>query len=166
MQKETEITQEDTAISLEAKLAEMARELIIQALEHIENNTYTLTEQEEKKVTFAPKLTRDDGLIHWQETALKIYSLVRGAVPWPGAFTYYKGKLLKVHKARYLPVPADTHTAAGQIISCDKEGITVATGEGNLRIEELQIEAKRKMNICEFMSGHRIIAGEKFSAEK
>ena len=164
MQKTTDSSVDETIITLEDKLSTMAAESLIGALDSIENNNYQLTPQDESKVSFAPKLKKGDGLIRWDKSAEHIYNLIRGVVIWPGAFTYYKGKLLKIYKARLSCSPGPQGPRApGQIIDVSREGIAVATGKDGLIIQELQIEGKRMMRAEEFIAGHKVKAGESFS---
>lgn len=162
MQEEAVIEKEDTAAALEEKLAEKGARLLLESLKAIENNNYNLLTQDEKKATLAPKLKKEDGLIDWNKTAEDIYNLIRGIGNWPGAFTYYKGKLLKIYKGKVCPFrPLHSPAAsAGQTIEVSKEGIVAATGKDNLAIEELQLEGKRRMSAGEFIAGHKITAGE------
>lgn len=163
LQKTTVIGEEDSVVSLEERLARMASDLLVEALEEIEHDRYRLTPQDISAVTFAPKLVKKDGLIDWGKSALCVRDLVRGVLLWPGAFTYYKGKLLKVYKAAIAGAPGcqDMGTEKpGEITRILKEGIEVATGDGRLIIRELQIEGKRIMTAAEFILGHRISAGE------
>jgi len=164
LQKEIEINEDDTAIILEEKLSYLAAELLLTTLASIEDNNYKLTPQNQDNITFAPKLKKEDGRIKWNIPAQEIRNLIRGCISWPGAFTYYNGKLLKIYKAKVFP---STHLLAfpspGEIIDVSKEGITVVTGKDNLIIEELQIEGKRRMKAEEFIAGHKICIGEIFN---
>ena len=161
LQEEMEIKDEDTAVILEEKLSKKGAGLLIKSLHLIENKTYALTTQDEDKASFAPKLKKEDGLITWENTAQGINNLIRGCAGWQGAFTYYKGKLLKVYKAKVCPgVSRFESSNAGEILDISKRGITVATGRDNLAIEELQIEGKRMMRAGEFIAGHKICVGE------
>ncbi len=161
LQKITDITEDDTIITLEDKLSKMAAESLEDCLKRIENNNYKLISQDEDKVSLAPKLKKEDGLINWNKPAQEIYNLIRGILNWPGAFTYYQGKLWKIYKARLTRAPELRSAGApGQIIQVSKEGIEVGTGKGSLIIEELQTEGKRRMKVEEFIAGHRIGIGE------
>lgn len=155
----TDIKDDDDSITLEYRLSQIAAELLINALELIENNSYRLTPQDESNVTFAPKLKKEDGLINWSKSAGEIYNLVRAILDWPGAFTYYNGKLLKIYKAK-VSGQKDIPVSLGEIVEVSKKGICVVTGKDNLIIEELQIEGKRKMTVGEFIAGHKIRPGE------
>ncbi len=161
MQKTTDITDDDTIISLEDKLSKIAAAVLVDSLKRIENNNYKLISQDEDKVSLAPKLKKEDGLIDWNKPAQEIYNLIRAALVWPGVFTYYQGKLLKIYKAKFSrSLDYQATRLPGQIMQASKEGIVVAVGNDNLVIEELQIEGKRRMNAGDFITGHKIYPGE------
>ncbi|MFA5145056.1 MAG: methionyl-tRNA formyltransferase [Candidatus Omnitrophota bacterium] len=163
LQEAVDIEDDDTTLTLEGKLSKRAAKLLIDSLKLIENKTYNLTAQEEDKVSLAPKLKKETGLINWEMPAQDINNVVRGCVGWPGAFTYYNGKLLKIYKARVIPsVSGSSNSSPGEIIKADKENIIAAAGKDNLVIEELQIEGKRRMRAEEFIAGHKIKPGEQF----
>lgn len=164
LQQPYSIADDDTAVTLEDNLSELGARLLLDSLKAIENNNYSLTSQDENKASLAPKLKKEDGRINWNKRAFDIYNLIRGCLPWPGAFTYYNGELLKIYKAKVclsadLPVYRSAYRP-GEIISVSKERVTVATGKDTLIIEELQIEGKRRMKAEEFICGHKISCGE------
>lgn len=161
LERTVAISDNDTAITLEDKLSPAAADLLLESLVSIKNNNYKLMPQDEKKVSFAPKLKKENGLINWNSPAQDIYNLIRGVLSWPGAFTYYNGKLLKIYKAKVFQLSAvNPQLSAGQVVKVDKEGIAVATGKDNLIIEELQVEGRSRMKVQEFITGHKICAGE------
>jgi len=167
LQKEMPISKTDNSMILEDKLRLLGAELLIEALKKIENKTFKLAQQDENKVIMAPKLRKADGYINWGAQADEIHNLVRGCLPWPGAYTYYKGKLLKVFKARAAkPESTQNCFEQGRVaqITSDKNEIAVVTASGNLVIEELQLEGGRRMSAKEFVHGHKIKAGELFGA--
>ncbi len=161
MQQEAKISDDDTAATLEDKLSVIAARLLMDSIRRIEGNDYKLIPQDEKKITFAPKLKKEDGQIDWNKPAPDIYNLIRGCVNWPGAYTHYKDKLLKIYKAM---VSSDTcfknSCPPGKILDVCKKGIIVATGAGNIVIEQLQIEGKRSMKAEEFIAGHKVFIGD------
>jgi len=162
MQKQIHIKEDDTSLTLTEKLSQLAAELLVGSLKQIKDNDHKLMPQA-GPVSFAPKLKKEDGLIDWEKPAQNIYNLIRGCLSWPGAFTHYKGKLLKIYKAgvcRFAGLPVCR--LPGQVIKVDKDGIIVATGEGALIIEELQIEGKRRMKVEEFILGHKVVIGDRF----
>ncbi|MCG2706944.1 MAG: methionyl-tRNA formyltransferase [Candidatus Omnitrophica bacterium] len=167
LQKAVDVDEQDTSVRLEEKLSFLAAELLLDSLKAIANNNFSLTPQDKNQVSFAPRLKKEDGLINWRDSAVDIYNLIRGCLRWPGTFTYYHGKLLKIHRVRVMQaIPLQSKAPAGEIIKVSKEGIIVATGKDNLMIEELQREGKRIMKTEEFIAGHKICVGEMFSDKK
>lgn len=170
LQRSLDIKDNDHAQTLEGKLSTLGADLLLEALDLIQAKKYNLTIQDELKATFAPRLKKTDGLINWEKSAQDIINLIRGCAGWPGAFTYYQGKILKIHKARLfsfasLPV-SPAFGSGGRILEVSRKGIVLATGEGNLLIEELQIEGKKKTTVEEFISGYRISVGETLGEKK
>ena len=164
LQKTIGILNEDTEIALEDKLSNLSAELLSECLISIEDKNYKLKAQDEAGVSFAPKLKKNDGAIDWHKSAEEINNLIRGCMNWPGAFTYYKGKLLKIYKARvFESLSPLVLQSPGGIVQVSKEGIVVATGGNGLMIKELQIESKKRMRVEEFIAGHKICVGEFFS---
>ena len=110
---------------------------------------------------FLNKLTKHDGLIDWNKTAPEIKNHIRGMIPWPGSFTYYRGKRIIVHRAEIATAPVPS-PERGVIIAATKESILVATSHDALAIQELQLEAHKRLTAAEFIAGHKINAGERF----
>jgi methionyl-tRNA formyltransferase len=161
-QREINISDDDTAVTLEDKLSREACEILPDVIKNIEIKSYKLIAQDEGKASFAPRLKKEDGLIPWDKSAQDIYNLIRGCFGWPGAFTYYQGKLLKIYKAEVSPLARlPVCPMPGEIVKVSKEGIVVATGKDSLIINELQIEGKRRIKAEEFISGYKISVGEK-----
>lgn len=164
LQETIDINGDDTAITLEDRLSQMAAQRLLESIKFIENNNYQFSPQDENKVSFAPKLKKSDGKINWNKPAYSIYNLVKGCLPWPGAFTDYKGKLLKIYKAKVIESPSrQVAKPPGEIMQIFKKGIVVATAKDSLIIEELQMEGKRRMKAEEFITGHKICEGEAFN---
>lgn len=156
-QETVDIEDQDTAVALENKLSKTAEKLLIDTLAKISAGQYDLTPQDEAKASLAPKLKKEDGLIDWHEPASKNRNLIRGCLDWPGAFTHHKGKLLKIFKSSVVRLPEVVASRVpGQIVKISKQGIVVATGEGDLLIEALQIQGKKVMTASQFLAGHKI----------
>jgi methionyl-tRNA formyltransferase len=137
------------------------------AIRSIENKDYHLTMQDETRVSFAPKLQKKDGQINWDKSAQDIHGLIKGVLPWPGAFTYYNGKLLKIYRAEV--IRSSGHPvirSSGEITEISGDGIVVSAAQDNLIIKELQIEGKRIMQAGEFIAGHKIRVGEILGTKK
>lgn len=164
LQKSIDIAASDTAITLEERLSKLAAQSLLSSLAAIERNNYSLMPQDERDATFRPKLKKDDGRIDWSKSAQEIYDLIRGCLGWPGAFTYYGTRLLKIYRAKVTRLPClpdrQGSRAPGTIIKVSKAGIVVATGVDDLLIEELQIEGKRRMKAEKFITGQTIFSGE------
>jgi methionyl-tRNA formyltransferase len=163
LQKEIKIEDKDTSISLGEKLCQCSAALLLEALKSIDNRDYRLVEQDEDKVILAPKLQKQDGRINWNTPAVDIHNQVRGVLPWPGAFTNYRGKVLKIFQADVSPLFPNHKPAPGEVVRADKREIVVACARGFLAIKEMQLEGGRRMCASEFISGHKISVGEKFS---
>jgi len=160
MQKEIRIEEDDTAVSLEEKLRYLGAKLLMDALKIIDDRSYRLLEQDEDKVIYAPKLKKDDGLIEWDEPAIDIHNQIRGVLPWPGAFTSYRGKMLKIFQSDVLPLFPNHKPVAGEVVKADKNGVVVACGRGFLKLKELQLEAGKRMSGENFIIGHKLKAGD------
>ena len=117
-------------------------------------------EQNEDEVVYAPKMIKEMGLIDWNTPAVNIHNQVKGVIPWPGAFTSYHQKILKIFKTQVLPIFSSQKPSCGEVIRADKHGIVVACGRGFLEINELQLEAGKRMSAQNFIIGHKLVAGE------
>ena len=114
--------------------------------------------QEHSLATYAPLLKKTDGLVDWRKPAAKVESFIRGMNPWPGAFTYWGNRRLKIHKAEASPAPAAA--SPGTILKGAANELTVATGQGALSILEIQEASGSRLPVSEFLRGCRIPAGE------
>ena len=162
LKKEIAIDKGDTNITLNEKLADIGASALIEAIELIGSATAVFTKQNASIATIAPKLTKEDGLIDWNDTALNIHNKVRGLLPWPGAYTHFKGKGLKILKTEVLEAGGSKGTS-GEVIDIIKhKGIVIKTGEGNILIQYVQIEAKKPFDTDAFLCGHKIPLGYRF----
>lgn len=160
MQREVKIEDNDTSLSLEEKLRKCGALLLLEALIKIEKKDYRLIDQDEDKVVLALKMKKDVGLIDWHNPAVNIANQIRGVLPWPGAFTQYGGKIIKIFQADVLPVFLSHKPVPGAVVRVNKEGIIVACGRGFLKINQLQLEAGKRMSAGSFISGHKLVVGE------
>jgi len=160
MQEETKIEDKDTAVSLEDKLSRAGAKLLEQALIKIDNRDYRLVDQDEDRVILAPKMKKEIGLIDWNSSAADIHNQIRGVLPWPGAFTSLRGKMLKIFQAEVLPIFPNHRPCPGEVVRADKVGIVVACGRGFLKINELQLEAGKRMSAQNFIIGHKLSIGD------
>ena len=162
-QKTTPIFPIENAGELEKRLASMGAELLIDTLNRIETGNAAYTKQDEKEVTFAPKLKKGNGLIPWSQETQRIHNLIRGVTPSPGAYTYYRPKYTE-EKKRLIILKTLIHEASniktslnpGTVVEIAPCGIHVATLDGFLCITRLQPEGKRAMDAQEYIRGHKM----------
>lgn len=163
--KETTIDREDTNITLGETLADLGASALLETLELIENGReINFRKQDSSRSSLAPKLKKVDGLIDWRLPAAILHNRVRGLLPWPGAYTHYEGKVLKVLKTKpdKTDSPADAARCGTVSAVIPGEGIAVQTGSGTLIIQYLQLEGKKELDADSFLRGHRIPIGYKF----
>lgn len=162
LQRTLPIQEEDTAGALHDKLAELGAHTLIDTLQHLETDTLQRIPQNHDAATYAPMLKKEDGEIHWQESAVAIARKVRGLYPWPGAFTTYQGCTVKLLKVQQEACPAAiTASIPGTVIDMNKfSGPLLATGEGCLRILQIQPQNKSPMNCSDFCRGYHLTIGD------
>jgi len=153
VQEKIAIKDDEDAEALSARLAQNGAELVLKALDAIGAGEAKFTEQDEDMATYAPRLKKENGLIDWEKSAGDIVRLVRGTQPWPGAYTYMDGKMLKVKRAS-IATSCDASDSPATI--CDINNLTVAAGEGAVWLLEVQLEGKKAMDAAEFLRGHPV----------
>ena len=164
LQQAVAILPGDTTATLHDRLAESGAALLGEALDERAGNGWTRIVQVHARATYAPILKKEDGLIQWSKSAREIHNQVRGMNPWPGSFTFFRGKLLKIYHAGVLEKNAAA--APGKITAVSDQGVEVAAGSGVLLIQQLQLEGKKKMPAGEFIKGQGIKAGEEFVSQR
>ncbi len=157
LQEEVPIEPDDTTASLSPRLAELGGNLLSQAIDAISQGTAARVPQDESQATTVYKLRKEDGWIDWRQPATLIRNRIRGFTPWPGCFTRFQGKVLKIFDA---DVRSESSTAPGTIIDCLPEGPLVATGAGALLLREVQPEGGKRMTGQAYLCGHVIQPGD------
>ena len=160
--EEVAMAPDETAASLEAKLVPVGARLLAATLAGIKQGSIEPRAQDSAAVTFAPMLSKDDGMIDWSRPAPEIERRVRAFTPWPSAFSYWQGKRVKVHAARPLTAEAPGGAAPGTVVRADGDGIRVATGAGPLLLTELQLEGRKRMPAQQFLRGAGLREGMRF----
>jgi methionyl-tRNA formyltransferase len=158
---------EETSEEVERDLAEMGARLILPVIDALSCGTAAETPQDESLVTYAPRLTREDGAIDWRRPAEAIHNQVRGLYHWPHAVTSLGGARVIVLRASTRPgLPAPTGAVEpGQVLAVEREAIVVATGDGTtLGLTQLQAEGRRPVTAREFAAGSRLQPGARFGA--
>lgn len=158
LQRRVPIDPEDTARTLEEKLARAGAEALVDALRLIAEGRAPRIPQDASQSTYAGKLEKAHGRIDWSRPASDLVRLIRAMDPWPSAFTHHRGRLLKIWHAAAQP---DPQGPPGAVLAVRPgEGIVVATGAGALRLLEVQPEGGRRMTADEFARGARLAPGE------
>lgn len=159
--REVEIGTQETAGELQDRLSIIGAELLIQTLERLEKGSIKPQPQDNSQATIAKSIKREDGRIDWRMRAVEIVNLVRAFAPRPVAYTSIDGKLLKVHKAETSPA-TEGGMEPGKVVEIKRDGIIAATGEGFIRLIEVQPENRQRMNAAEFARGARLEIGTYF----
>lgn len=159
-QKELPIDRRDTSQSLYDKLTVLGGQTIVEALKLLEQGMLVPRKQREEESCYVKMITKEMGRIDFSRDALSIERLVRGMIPWPSAYTLFRGKQMKIWEAVALEGDV-SGLAAGTVSAVGKEDFTVVTGRGFLQIRELQLEGKKRMSAHDFLLGMRVTPGEK-----
>ena len=158
-QAQVPISVQDTTGSLTAKLSLIAAQLLLEVLPRWTRGEVIPRPQDESKASYSGEFSKNDGEIDWYLPAVDIWRRVRAFHPWPGCYTEWQGKQLKIIEA--VPLPEGDKLEVGQVVALDREGAVfgVNTGEGILGILKLQLEGKRTMSSAEFLRGQRQLIG-------
>jgi methionyl-tRNA formyltransferase len=146
---------DETAGQLHDRMAPLGREAMDETLRQLCAGALKAEKQDDGETCYASMMKKEDGLIDWSLPAKQIHNLVRGLDPWPAAYTSLNGETLKVSKTAVETGSA----AAGSVVNADENGVSIACGEGVLRVGELQLPGKRKMLAADFLRGHNLPAG-------
>lgn len=161
-QKEVPVSDEDTAGSLTEKLACIGAGLLMQTLPRWIEGKITPQPQDDGKASYTRIINKEDGEIDWHLTALDIWRRVRAFNPWPGSYTRWQGKLLRIIEA--VPSSSKNPAEEGRVIALKQErksDIAVGTGDGFLYLVKVQLEGKRVMTADEFARGQRDFIGSR-----
>jgi len=160
LQRKTQIGATETAPELMQRLSEIGAELLGQTLADLDN--LTPRPQHDRDATFAPVLTKEDGLIDWTLDAVAIERRVRGFQPWPNAYTSFQSKGLTIWRAEPAISP-NPGSVPGEVILARGDDLLVSCGEQTaLRLLEVQPEARKRLAVRDFINGLRVKAGDRF----
>lgn len=155
------IAEDETGGSLFEKLSQAGAKLCVKVLKALEEGKSVREKQPEESTTpYAKMIDKKMGAINWENSAKEIEQLIRGLNPWPSAYTKLQGKTLKIWRAAVLF--EDSNDAPGQVVQVTKDSIVVQTGHGLLKILELQLEGKKRMDTASFLRGYTLKEGENF----
>jgi len=155
--RETAVSPDDTTATLTDRLALLGGEAIGAAIDGLKTGALRRMPQPADGITLAPRIEREDARLAWTRPAVELERLVRAMQPAPAAFTTLDGKVIKVHRAA-IASTGETGTP-GTVVAAGPGGIDVATGAGSLRLLEIQLEGKRRLDAASFLAGHRVPPG-------
>lgn len=153
--KKITIAQKETAETLALKMVPLASEGFLATLRMSVNGTLDPLEQDESLASYAPILKKNDGEIDWSKSATEIDRMVRGFYPWPAATTTCGSDILKIFDVEVDAGESSAANKPGKVLSCTKDGISVACGQGTVLIKELQKQGKKRMQSEAFLCGNK-----------
>lgn len=159
-QEEHALLPQDTVETLTGRLFREGAKLLVKNLPLYARGDLVPRPQEEALATYARKLTKEDGAIRWELSAERLWREVRAYSPWPGSYTYWQGKLLKVLDA--VPLPGGAASPPGKVVLLETDApatIGVVTGDGILGLKRVQLEGKRDVDARDFLQGHEGFQG-------
>ncbi len=163
LQRKISIAADDTAGSLTARLAVLGASALVEVLPLWVQRKITPQPQNDQLASHTRMLRKEDGKIDWSRPADVLARTVRAFTPWPGAYTYWGNRLLKIISAHAVQSTSPTAGRVGTVSlskEIGKQALTVTTGEGLLAIEKLQLEGKKVMTADELLRGYAQIVGE------
>ena len=160
------ISAEDTAGDVASRMAEIGGRLLVPTLQQWVAGSITPQAQNESQATLAPILKKEDGLLDWSQPASTLANRVRGLSPWPGGYTFVKGERWGIWKVQAEEQEDSSsassnhaHHEPGTIVGVNKQAIEVQTGNGVLRLVEIQPANKKRMAVAQYVAGHDITVG-------
>lgn len=162
VKRSTPIGPDETAGQIHDRLALLGREAMEETLRLLCAGELLPEQQDDRLSSYAPMMSKEDGLINWQHSARQIHNQVRGLDPWPGAYTFLEDKLLKIARTSIDEQAAGT---PGEVLSADATGVRVACGQGALIIGELQLPGKKRLCARDFLSGQRLLPGTRLNQQ-
>lgn len=155
------IPPEATLGEIHDRLALLGAEVLEKTLSFLAKGTAPRTPQLHDRATYAPSLKKEDCRIAWEKPAEQVHNLVRGTNPWPGAYSYFRGKMVKIWKV----VPVAQGGVPGEVLAADPSaGLIVACGQGSVRVLSIQPEGRKPMGGIDFINGMHVSAGDMFKS--
>lgn len=148
---------------VEYDLALRGADLLVSTIEALVDNRLRETPQNDADATHAHRLTKGDGVIDWSRAAADIHNQIRGLHPWPHAFTFARGQRVILHRSRRV-AEQGAASSPGAVLEASGDRLVVATGTGALQLLLIQTEGKRPMAVRDFLAGHPLTPGDRFTA--
>ena len=160
----TAIEPQDNSASLHDRLARLGAEAIVETLRQLERDpTYSATPQDDAAATHAAKISKQEARLDWQHSALTLHNQIRAFNPWPVCDTHYQGERIRIRSSQVLSASDNAGSnKPGQILNATDQGIDVVTGDGILRLLNLQRDGSRALPVEEFLRGFAMSVGSHF----
>lgn len=154
----TLIKPSDTVGTLHDRLSELGAKLLLETLDKLENQMIHPRPQNHEQATYAPLLKKETGRIDWNQPPEKIELLIRAMSPWPGAYSFYENRRIKIFRAT--PATGEKNTKAGTVLKAFEDELRISSGQnGALSVLEIQMNSGKRMKIEDFLRGTTIPAG-------
>ena len=161
--EKVKLDKKETGASLFDRLSEVGAKLLVKTLEEAQKGTLKPVKQNEDEATHVKMLSKSFGEIDFTKSAVVIERLIRGLNSWPSAFTYINGKMLKIWDADVIDTDVEvTDEDCGKITAIDGNSFVVQCKQGSLKINELQLEGKKRMKTADFLRGYQLETGVSF----
>lgn len=162
LQREYKMAEDETSQTLHDKLARLGAQALLETLALLDQGKITPIPQSNEMVTYAQKIVKEEALIDWMRPAKILENEIRAFNPWPVAYTTWQNQTLRVWQAKALP--QITHEPPRTLLNVTKEGIDIATGDGVLRLLEVQLPGCKALSVADFYNAKRnqLIVGELF----
>ena len=157
LQQKFDILENETSGELMERMAGIGAELLVKTLENLSD--ISPIKQDEKEATYAPMLKKEMGLINWKSSAGEIKNLINGLNPWPTAYFKTEKGVIKVYSAE--AKSCEMNEKPGTVVSAE-DTLDIMTGDSVLKIKELQLQGKKRMNAADFLRGCKIEKGTEF----
>ncbi|GAA0707914.1 methionyl-tRNA formyltransferase [Paraclostridium ghonii] len=154
LKSEIPLDDEITAGELHDKMMIDGAQVLKETIDLISKGQASREKQNNEDTCYSPIMNKSLGNIDWNKSAKDIHNLIRGINPWPSAYTTYEAQTMKIWKTKVINKNSDKKP--GTILSVDKEGIEVSTGEGSIQIKEIQMSGKKRMEVHEYIKGNNI----------
>ncbi len=165
LQDELPIRPAETSPELAERLADRGAALLVETLRGLERDELKPRPQADDLASYAPQLTKEDGLVDWQSTAPEIANRLRAYTPWPGQSSELRGQRVKLLSAR--PLDGGAGDPPGTALGLREGALPVACGGGTLLgLERLQLAGKKPVTATDFANGQRLRTGERFESQK
>ncbi len=165
LQREMTINDDDNAVTLAARLAEVGAELMVETLRGIAAGRLAPQPQDHSKASKAPLLKKEHGRLDWAQPARAVFNRIRGLVPWPGAYTSFRGQLVHIWRAALATPEGVAQAPAPGTVLVEKHALYAACGSGTwLRLEELQPANRKRLPATDFINGLHVQTGERFES--